>query len=1154
MTTPLPGFLVIHGNRLEDLRDLTVALLQRQPLPPLVPETFLVQSNGMKHWLELALADERAFGICAGTRMELPAGFLWQAYRSVLGRDAVPEQMPFDKAALVWRLLRLLPELARQHEIYQPLRHYLTGDEDGRKAYQLALQVADVLDGYQSYRSDWLDDWAAGRDQLTLAQGQVEPLPPSQAWQAHLWRMLRDDVGESQAQASRAAVHARFMRSLEHWPEGAARPAGLPPRLVVFGISSLPMQAVQALAALGRLCQVLMVVQNPCRYHWGHVVEGRELLRRLSRHRLPAKGGGAIDWGLQEGELHLQAQPLLASWGRQGRDYLHLLDEFDLPEQYATASHRTELFVDPRQDGPGPTQLSRLQADMLELDPLPPEPEDLPDDGSIQLLMAHSVQREVEVLHDQLLAWFDADDTLRPRDVMVMVPDMNAFLPHIQAVFGRFTPGQPRHIPYSVADTSARQQPLVLALERLLGLPTSRITLADWLGLFEVAAVRQRFDLAEADVQQLHDWLAHAGVRWGLDAGHRRHWGLPDGLAGVEQNSWAFGLRRMLLGYAIGDAGPWQEVLPLGEVGGLGAQLVGRLAEWVEAMSAQLAELAQSRPPAEWVAILDRLLQRFFDPADDAETRLLRKLSDQLQQWKWRCDQAGLVQPLPLLVVREHWLAQIETPGLQQRFFGGGVQFATLMPMRAIPFRAVCLLGMNDADYPRQAAPRDFDLMTHSWRPGDRSRREDDRYLFLEALLSARERLYISWQGRRASDNAELPPSVLVSQLQDTLAQRFREPPRPRLQPLQAFSERYFQAGSGFFTYDADWQQVQSPWNGAPLSAMSGAAEVAELPAALTLDELERLLRQPVEAYWRGRLGVRLERPEQAEQEDEPFGLDQLLQHRLGQELLQTDDGEQALRRLALGGQLPLAAFGQRLGRQLQDKIERVRARAPAWHEAYPETLEPQSAQLVLDGVALGGTLHGLRAGPDGWLQLAQRPGAVLAGKEGHQHPRHHVLTALWARHVLGGAMGWTLTSVLLGVDGGLLLPPLSQPQALAQLRHWLDAYREAWTQPLPVAARTALAWLQARHGGEPAEGGEFQDDDDGGVGLEPARAAFEGGQKGKKRYPGEREQSAYLQRSFEGFDEIIPGLSRWAVPLYGALVEQAEIIHGAQESREEQA
>jgi exodeoxyribonuclease V gamma subunit len=200
-----PGFMVVHGNRLEDLRDLAVDFVKHRPLAPLQSEVFLVQSNGMKHWLELALADESALGICAATRMELPSAFLWQVYRSVLGAQAVPVHMPFDKSALVWRLLRLLPEVAVQDAVYQPLKSYLATDSDGRKLYQLAQQVADVLDGYQSYRADWLADWAQGRDVLQASAGPTgalpaTPLPDDQAWQAHLWRALQDDVGVSLAQ------------------------------------------------------------------------------------------------------------------------------------------------------------------------------------------------------------------------------------------------------------------------------------------------------------------------------------------------------------------------------------------------------------------------------------------------------------------------------------------------------------------------------------------------------------------------------------------------------------------------------------------------------------------------------------------------------------------------------------------------------------------------------------------------------------------------------------------------------------------------------------------------------------------------------------------------------------------------------------------
>ncbi|MDD2925754.1 exodeoxyribonuclease V subunit gamma, partial [Rhodoferax sp.] len=336
------GFMVLHGNRLEDLRDLLVQLIQARPLPPLQPEVILLQSNGMKHWLELALADDAALGICAATRMELPSAYLWQMYRTVLGVDLVPAHMPFDKAALLWRLVRLLPTLCQTHPVYAPLQRYLSGDNPARKLYQLALQVADVFDAYQSYRADWLADWAAGLDQLRGPLGAAQSLPPDHAWQAQLWRDIRADVGETLAQASRASVHERFLAALA---SAAQRPGGLPQRLIVFGISSLPMQAVQALAALGRVCQVLLLVQNPCQYYWGDLVEGHAQLRQQVRRRQQAKPFPADP----AAPLAAPAarHPLLASWGKQGRDYLHLLDGFDQPEHYRAHWSRVDLFVDP---------------------------------------------------------------------------------------------------------------------------------------------------------------------------------------------------------------------------------------------------------------------------------------------------------------------------------------------------------------------------------------------------------------------------------------------------------------------------------------------------------------------------------------------------------------------------------------------------------------------------------------------------------------------------------------------------------------------------------------------------------------------------------------------------------------------------------------
>ncbi|HEX5805635.1 MAG TPA: exodeoxyribonuclease V subunit gamma [Macromonas sp.] len=1160
---PAPGFMVLQGNRLEDLRDLLVAQLKREPLPPLAQEVLLVQSNGMKHWLELALAHDDALGICAATRLELPSAFLWQAYRAVLGPAAVPPQLPLDKPALLWRLVRLLPVLVARDPVYAPLANYLKSDADGRKRLQLAQQLADVLDGYQSYRADWLADWAAGQVQLRDARGQALAMPDEQRWQARLWQDVLADLAEHSSEPaqtvqgaeawSRAGVHTRFMRAMQ----GAAdrpRPAGLPPRITVFGIPSLPMQQVEALAALGQVCQVLLFVQNPCQFHWGDIVEGREWLRQQESRRQSLKPG----WqpGADLAQAHLHSHPLLAAWGKQGRDYLHLLNGFDLPQQYRQRFGTIDLFADPQHAVAQATRLQRLQSDILQLNPPPAQPQPVSVDDSLLLSMGYSAQREVECLHDQLLAWFDADATLQPRDVIVMVPDMATFAPHIQAVFGRFEAGEPRHIPYSVADVGAGQLPLARVLEQLLQLPQSRVTLADWLDMFDAPALRQRFGLAADDVATLHAWLLEAGVRWGLDAEHRCHWGLPAGMDGLEHNTWSFGVRRMLLGYAAGGADPWQGVAPLPAVSGLSARLVGALVQWLDAMDQSLHELRQEQTPRDWVATLQRLAERFFEPSDDTEERQLQRLLQPLGPWLEQCDAAALHETLPLVVVREHWLAQWDAPAMHQRFFGGGVQFATLMPMRSIPFRVVCLLGMNDGDYPRRAAARDFDLMAQQMRPGDRSRREDDRYLFLEALLSARDKLYLSWQGRRASDDSEQPPSVLVAQLLDTLALYWQDPPQPVLQPLQPFSRRYFFAPAGqgpsHATYDGDWQTLHAL--AVPVSESNVAGAIAAMAAVpqlqnLTLSSLERLVREPAEWALRDQLGVRLDAVEDLPDEAEPFAARGLERYAQARAVVQAGDPLQALHGLQLAGRLPLAGFGQGQARRLLNEASTLHERLHLWQQAFTCPLEPFSVDVVLaapESCRVQGAVTGLLGAASDSpqsvtealgcvLQCELRPGAVTHKLASRRVPRLELLRRLWVRHVLLSAQGLRLSSVLLGLDRAVWLPPLSVPQAQHISTQWSHLMQACQLAPLPFSAEAALAWVQARHEAQQvpeAKRGQAHE------ALLAARKVFNGG----RHQLGVRDKSPYVARVADGFDNCVPALETWAEPLYGALAAHAQV------------
>ncbi|MDI5921341.1 exodeoxyribonuclease V subunit gamma [Halomonas sp. LR5S13] len=1176
-----PGFMVIHGNRLEALRGLAVEWMRRHPLGPLENETILVQSNGISQWLKLALAEDRAnggTGIAAALDVTLPARFLWQAYRAVLGEDAVPPVSPFDKPRLVWRLMRLLPALL-DSPTFAPLARFLEDDDDLRKRHQLAERLADLLDQYQVYRADWLAAWAAGEDVILTARGEARPLAEEQGWQAELWRALRNDILQAQGPeglaSSRAAVHERFLEACQAL-DPASRPPGLPRRVLVFGISSLPAQTLEALAAMARVSQVLLCVHNPCRHYWADIIEHKDLLR-AERRRQQRRPGMPAD--LAETELHLHAQPLLAAWGKQGRDYLRLLDEFDEQQAYRGLFEgealRIDLFDSPLGESPqksqeeeqaAPSLLRQLQDDILELRPLAETREAWPAvdparDRSLRFQVAHSALREVEILHDQLLAAFSEDPTLKPRDILVMVPDVDQYAAAVQAVFGRLDPDDPRHIPFTLSDQASRHRlPLLIALESLLRLPELRLSVSDLLDLLEVPAIRARFGINEADLPTLRRWIEGAGIRWGLDARQRQSLDLPEGLTA---NTWAFGLRRLLLGYAVGSAteGHWQGIEPYDDIGGLEAALAGPLVTLIDTLEAQWQTLARPCDVATWGERLRGLLEACFLADSDQDLMALTRLEQALEAWQESAEEAGLTEPLPLSVVREHWLAQVDEASLSQRFLAGAVNIATLMPMRAIPFRHVCLLGMNDADYPRVQRPLDIDLMAQDYRPGDRSRREDDRYLFLEALLSARDRLSISWVGRSIIDNTEQPPSVLLGQLRDHLARGWRLSCRASPghddddgkallaaltteHPLQPFSAEYFRGaasgtggeGSSLFTYAHEWRELHRP------DAEPAPAPAAEPPMApfrqevpLTLAQLGAFLKAPVQAFYTTRLKVHLETEAMERLDHEPFRLDGLdhwqLQHVLieaSREAVEAGEPHEpamlaTLERLERQGRLAMGGFAERMRDDLVEPMDTLFADYRQVLEAWPHALdEPLGVSLDLqrelgEGLALEDWLGELRVNDAGERCRVLLITSSLVKKNKYQW--RHWLTP-WVAHLAGQLEG-PMTTRLLSRAGGGTLAPLPAEEARAHLADIAAAWQHGMVTPLPLARDTAFAWLEK--GGTPQAMTRWlagAADEESEKAWKAADTAFHG--SGYNNDHGERGRDPYLMRQWPELEVML--------------------------------
>ena len=1157
-------FSVIHANHIEDLRDLALSLIEREPLGPLEDDVFLVQSKGMAQWLRICIAERE--GVAASLAFPLPSEFIWQAYRAVVG-DKIPKRSPFDRSALVWRLMRLLPQLV-DDPVFAPLATYLRRHQhvsdttSSQRLHQLAERLADLYDQYLLYRPDWIAAWASERTELTAIR-----LDDDQRWQPVLWRMLLNDVTPAERLFHRAWVHREFRQQASTLSE---RPAGLPRRLFIFGISSLPWQILEALQAIASVTDIYLLVTNPCRFYWGDVVGEREALRRETRALARARHPPHPELEtLAPDELHLRANPLLSGWGAQGRDFIAALYEFETAQGF-DIDH--DIFLDWASTPDAPL-LQQLQQDILDmahprerLETSAGTRQLAAEDTSVQFVSAHSPLREVEILRDQLLDAFERDPTLTPRDIVVMVPEIDRYAALIDAVFGQYDRQDPRWLPYSIADRQAsRSHPLWVCALQLLELPERRLTVSELLDWLDIPAFRQRFGIDASALPRIARWVTGSGVRWGLNEAHRERLGLP----ALANNTWRFGLERMLLGYAIGGesqaAGDaFAAIEPFDEIQGLEAALVGRLIDVTDTLDQFAEQMAEPCSPSQWAERLAHLYDAVFAPKVAEEFDIRQRLTKAVYDWLEQCDSARFNEPVALCIVREALRDIIDHDGLAPRFLGGSVNFATLMPMRAIPFRYTWLLGMNDGDYPRTRPAQDFDLMAVYPQPGDRSRRDDDRYLMLEALLATRTRLTCSWVGQDQRGGSPHSPSILISELRDAIAQGWRLPSDAEtpyeleagervlahlthLHPLQPFSRRYLEANEhAFYTYDEHWAKALSDAQ-QPMTDQ-GALVLPASPLAdalLAQEGLLRLLRSPATLCLASRLGVHYREPEVDEEEAEPFTLDHFTLFEFKKCLLndaQADEPlESAVARLQRAGQLPLLGFGEALVQQILPRLatqlhrwqqvqqglvtlERQLLRWP-WPQAEGQ---PRWLEAVLDGVQQteDGQLVMWQLAPSHYGDVVKGQGLPVL-KKAHRLFDNEV-KALLASLATGCSVqpGWVFE------DRVLQLPAVTPLAAEQQLSEWLAVMEEGWQQPLPVDRALAMTYLEGSdpvHDTLPADDPVWQ----------PCREHYEEETfMGDQRRAPLKDQRLVLGELWPTFNDMLAdGFAPLSRRLYGAIV-----------------
>ena len=1049
---------MLHVHRAERADGLVRALagLLAEPAgDPFAPEVISVPTRGMERWLaqrlsgQLGVTPGRHDGVCANVAFPFPRALVRDAVAIAAGVD--PETDPWLPERAVWPLLEVVEDSLEEPWLRSLAVHLGARDDAARRGRRFAAvrHLAELFDGYALHRPEMVRGWAAG---------DVE-LPDAARWQALLWRRLLQRLATA-SPADRLQVACDRL---------VAEPAvlELPERVSLFGLTRLPRGYLDILEALASGRDVHLFLLHPSPVLWDKVARHPRIVRRA-----------------QDATALAPDNRLLASWGQDVRELQMVLGGRD-----HVALHHPDDFG-------GDALLQRLQAD-VRADrsppgaPLPGARDGRPElgafDRSLQIHACHGRARQVEVLRDAILHLLAEDETLEPRDIIVMCPDIETFAPLIQATFGagdvvaddELEPpgedvGQP-DLRVRLADRSLRQtNPVLGVVGQLIDLAGRRVTASEVLDLADREPVRRRFGFDDEDLARMRDWVATSGIRWGLDADHREPYRLGD----LDAGTWRAGLDRMLVGVTMTEEGHrlFEGVLPTDDVESVAIDLVGRMAEFVERLHRAVDAFGTGRPIGEWAeaiaAAADALTASA--PRDAWQRAQLQRILDSVVG-----EAAGASLALTLPEIRALLAERLQGRPTRANFRTGHLTICTLVPMRSIPHRVVCLLGLDDAAFPRKA-PRDGDdLMLADPHVGERDPRFEDRQMLLDALMAAGERLIVTYTGNDVRTNAPQPPAVPVGELLDVVERTVRGAAREKIlirHPLQPFDARNFTAGQ--LGGEAPWSFDGVTLEGARATAGQRSLPrpflAQRLPAVtrpvVELEDLVAFVRHPVRAFLRQRLGFGVGSYSDEVVDALPVELDKLGEWQIGERMLiarlagATPEAAEAAERAR--GELPPGRLSDPVVDRIGPTVEEVFRHAA---KLLPGGAAPGSVDvrvLLGDGRMLSGTVPGVcgdllrsvtfsRVNARHRLMAWVRFLALTAA-----HPDRAIEAATVGRAAFGAGDMAVATVVR--------LPRLDPAVALEHLSGLVALHDQGMREPLPIACMTSAAYARTlRAGGD---------------------------------------------------------------------------------------
>ncbi len=977
-------FILHSSNKTENLVTHLTAVIENAPLAsPFEKEIFLIQSQGMERWLSQQLASH--FKVWGNYQFLFPDKFFSSLAQKI---DSSLNDATFDRNLMLWRIETLLRRLDSND--FLPLKQYLSGENSSLKRYQLARQLAQIFDQYQMMRPDMLTAWQKG-DMLYHTA--------TETWQKALWLQITAQTGNKHRGSLWLDVIAKFNTAKE-----GTFSQYLPERISVFGINTMPPLFLSYLEGLSKHCQLHLFLLNPAQTFWADLASKRQ----------------------RTNDGSFTGHPLLSTLGQQGREFQEMLLEhvqFDFePESFELSEASDNLhqlqndILNNRLNGPG--EMSLIGS--------------LQKDDSISIHACHSRMREVEVLKNQLLYTLENDPALELRDIVVMAPDIQVYEPFISAGFS--------DIQHAIADRSLRlSNNAVDAFIRFLNLSQSRFGWQSVLDLLEQPVVYPGFDLSETDLELIKYWLKDTHVRWGKSAKHKLELGLPE----LNENTWQASLDRLLMGYAVGnDADFIGDVLPYIDIEGSSALALGGLCEFMQLLFKAGAELKQQKTLKTWGTQLYYYADQLLAEADPVERQQLNELLTELS-----ADLADVHNDTVELQVIISWLEdRVAERKSANGFLRGQLTFCSMLPMRSIPFKVIALLGMNEGEFPKIDRNPTFDLLTRNFRKGDRSRRADDRYQFLEILLSTRQKLIITYIGQSISHNETIPPSVVISELLEVLEESYQLSDLITCHPLQPFSPRYFSGTPDLFSFseaDCETARALSTPKPAPVLWWQGTI-TAEAEDVIELNELFSFFRHPQRYFMQRQMDVRFYGIEAEAEEREPFVIDKMEGYSLYHEWIQKalNGTTVSVKKLQAQGRWLSGVLGELEFDRQQEVINEFVGRIKAKNLGEP--LEDLPVDIEIEDYRLIGKLTNRYKNGSLFYRYAD-----LKGKD---------FICAWVHHLIINQVH-EQTTFLLSTDEDLIfLPDYCQPKLLSA---FLDIYRAGNNAPNAFFVEAALTYVK---------------------------------------------------------------------------------------------